>query len=392
MFPLHTGSLRENALLTTDVFDKAGNLLLARGTRLRRTTIDDLIGRGIDEVFLHCREDALPLVRTCVPEGPAIAFSRFSGIRDMIRLYDEPGTLPGELLDKAHTSLRDAYDSLRNGQASDFSQLRQAAAGLAAFLGRSPDIRPRLSDIRLLDRSIHTHSLNVALISLTVATSAGFDRSQLTELGMGALLHDVGYIEFGIENVRGFCVSDGEGASPMPIATHPEIGVRLLRNSGFDDEAVLKIVYNHHERHDGLGYPRKLRGSSIGLPAGIVAISNDFEKVAIGDSPDGFISMFNVIARIIRDSGRAYVPIATRTFSEVMGIYPVGSFVLLSTGEVGLVVENSSRNILTPRLMVLRTSEGDELTEPSYLDLANSNGAFIERVLDPLEEFRFAES
>jgi HD-GYP domain-containing protein (c-di-GMP phosphodiesterase class II) len=392
MFPLQTNSLRENAVLSSDVYDKAGNLLLTRGTRLRRSTIENLIGRGIDEIFLHSREEALILTQKTPPLEATVSFREFSSIAEMIRIYDEPGVFPNELLDEVHASLSRIYEALQNRDGVDYERLEHANGVLLQFIEYHRGVRPRLSDLRLFDRSICTHSVNVALISLAVASTADFDHDRLRELGIGALLHDAGYTEFGVDNVRGFCISDGEGASPIPIATHPEIGVRLLTNSGYDDEAVLRIVYNHHERHDGLGYPRKLSGSSIGLPASLVAVANDFEKVAIGDSPDGFISMFNVMARIIRDSGRAYSPIAARTFSEVMGIYPIGSFVVLSSGEVGLVVENSSGNILTPRLMVLRNAEGDELTEPDYIDLVEADGAFIERVLDPVEEFSFSEA
>jgi hypothetical protein len=384
MYPLNTSSLAENSVIANDLYDQNGNILLMRGTRLKPKIIQFLRHKGIDRVFLLTQPDA---VETVEMEGSIEASKPNRNLLDpsyVIQKHSEPGAIREEILESLHTETLAFYQRLAFDGKLDLDSLRYAASEAADFMMEHPSTTPKINDLKFFQGDLPTHSVNVAVLSLFAGRYFDLPRRNLRDLVLGALLHDVGLTVFGIEPSRDMGRIFAESANPIPIGTHPETGVRMLKKNRVRDEALLNIVYNHHERHDGLGYPRKLAGSEIGLASSLVTLANDFVTLSSTASNGGIMPGSRVMSLLMRDIGKAYSPEAAWGFINMVGIYPVGSFLHLSNGETGLVVDNPSGNILTPRLMLICNAEGEEI-EPTFADLSESEGVYVSRILNQSE-------
>jgi len=373
--------LREDALVTSDIYDQEGNLLFLRGTRLRRKIIDYLKKIGVEKVFLLTHGEAQEITAP-IETHQKISEDLSDKLREHLKLHNEPGLIPKGLHTELRTSLQELFQDFRCKTRPDFTRLRFVASAIVELI-QSTKCSLKLNDLIFYEPSLIAHSANVALISACAGKKLGLSYRQLLSLTMGALLHDVGLLELGIDGLKDLRKSFAESINPIPMSTHPEKGVKLLKNYGLTDEVALDIVYNHHERYDGLGYPRKLRGTEIPITSVITAIANDFVTLSSISEEGGLAPGASVMPRLIREGGRAYDPEVLRAFVQSVGAYPVGSLLTLSTGEIVMTVSNSSNNPLTPRTMVIRNANGDYAHHPIYIDLDEVPGVFVASVLRP---------
>jgi len=144
------------------------------------------------------------------------------------------------------------------------------------FQGRNPITN--LMDVMSFDYTTYTHSINVAILSISLGNHMGIKNAQsLVELGTGALLHDIGKTKISNEILeKKTPLNDSE---IKLIREHPQIGYDLLKETGLLSEQILIPVLQHHERNDGSGYPNKLKADEIHLHSKIVGIADVFDAM-----------------------------------------------------------------------------------------------------------------
>lgn len=380
MYPVTTISLRENSTIPSDLYDQQGNILLLQGTRLKPRILEFLRQRGFDRVFLLTRDDAMA-VTDALDDACTVADLEADNLEQVVAAHTESGTIPREIVLRFYEETGILLDSVLGKSGIDIKPVETVITEIVDLMCLETEIDLGLNDLIFFKGGLASHSTNVALISLFAAHRFNLTRSQLVKMALGAVLHDVGFKDHPLITFGQIPRSRLEGLSPKPIATHPETGCKLLKRKGIDDEAVLDIVYHHHERYDGLGYPDRLREDEIPLTSSIVTLANDFVTLSgIGD-PGELRPGSKAIRQMLRDIGKAYNPYVAREFIGVVGIYPVGSILLLSSGATGIVVGNPSGNVLTPRLMLTLNTDGEEILKPKYLDLAESDRISVRKVL-----------
>jgi hypothetical protein len=144
----------------------------------------------------------------------------------------------------------------------------------------------------------------------------------------------------------------------------------------------------HHERQDGSGYPKGLRGREIGLIGSIAAIADAFDAMTVPRPYAEPLSPSAAISALYKARGALYDAELVEQFIRCIGIFPVGSFVKLNTGEVGIVIAQNAARRLQPRVMVIRDAQGNPLHPQKLLDLSRSPKASAEepyRILQTLE-------
>ena len=243
--------------------------------------------------------------------------------------------------------------------------------------------------IKQFDRSLGAHALDTAIISLIVGVESGVDQALYEHLGMGALLHDIGYVRLprNLVRKRDEC-SDSERCL---LEQHTQLGIAVLgEQSGFHQE-VCRIVREHHERGDGSGYPRQYTAPDIAPLAQIVGIVDLYDKMVSrrGGRPamipqDAVRQLF-----LVGERGQYPKPLVEAVIRSI-GVYPVGSLVRLNTGEQAVVVGVNPEQRLKPQVKITAGPQGESYLNPEQVDLAlppqNRVVRTVLRVLDPTQE------
>ncbi len=243
--------------------------------------------------------------------------------------------------------------------------------------------------IKQFDRSLTTHALDTCILSLVVAIESGLDQPTQEQVGMGALLHDTGYVRLPRNLVRKR--EECSGQDKTLLEQHCKLGVALLSEHPGMHEDVLRIVREHHERADGSGFPAGLGNDQISRLAQIVGIV---------DLYDGMVSRRGARPSMIPHDAVRQLFLAgeqgqfEKSLVELMirsiGVYPVGSLVRLNTGEQAVVVGVNPQQRLKPLVKITTDPQGGSYTTPIDVDLATPSAdrtvRTVLRVLDPAQE------
>lgn len=189
------------------------------------------------------------------------------------------------------------------------------------------------------DVDTYQHSKNVAALSLSCGIKLGMKKSELQDLALGALLHDLGksVIPTSILNKEGK-LSDDE---LHLMRQHPLIGFSLAQESGLVSTPVLQIIAQHHENYDGTGYPKKLYRSKSYRSARLVHICDVYDAMTAKRSYKDPVSREVVREMLRKESGKMFDPSLLKLFLNTIPLYFVGEEVLVD-GKVGIVTDNSN--------------------------------------------------
>lgn len=280
--------------------------------------------------------------------------------------------------------LSQATQALQSVHAAVLQQPEQARAEVFSLnqmlLGQltgSHDICLRLLGEASGDRSI-AHAMNVTVLALLLARRLGWNERAMADLGVGALMHDIGKLEIP-ERLR---QRDEQfnAAEARHYEEHVVRGVAQARRLGLSATALM-VIGQHHEMADGSGFPLKLAGDRMSAAARIVALVNRYERLCNPSRPHLALTPHEAVALLFAQLRTKFDPAILEAFLGMMGVYPPGTVVQLSDERLGIVVGINSMRPLKPRVQVYQPGApgGDTLT----LDLEREPGLGIRRSLKP---------
>ncbi len=247
-----------------------------------------------------------------------------------------------------------------------------------------------IQKIKQFDRSLTAHALDTCILSLVVAIESELDQPAQEQVGMGALLHDAGYVRLPRNLVRKR--EECGGQDKILLQQHCKLGVALLSEHSGMHEDVLRIVREHHERADGNGFPAGLGNDQISRLAQIVGIVDFYDGMVSRRGVRPAMIPHNAVRQLFMAGEQGHFE---KSLVEIMirsiGVYPVGSFVRLNTGEQAVVVGVNPQQRLKPLVKVTTDPQGGSYATPIEVDLAtpSSPGHTVRtvlRVLDPVQE------
>ena len=291
----------------------------------------------------------------------------------------------------AYTSGReltcDVMSAVRVGRALDAVQLRTAVSAMTESVLRNPDALLLFSQLRSKGEYTESHALDVSIYMITFGRFLQLEPGQIEFLGYLGLLQDIGKLRLPKELLekRGrLTIEEFELAK-----LHVNYSVEILRATPGLPAELPRAAALHHERHDGSGYPKALRGSEIGMIGSIAAIVDTFDALTVKRPYADAVSPSAAISMLYKWRGVFYDAHLVEQFIRCIGIFPVGSLVELNTGEVGVVIAQNLTRRLLPRVMVIRDAEGNALLPHKLLDLAREPKAKADepyRILGTLEQ------
>lgn len=282
-------------------------------------------------------------------------------------------------LDQTRTALSD----LREGRLVDSAGLQNLSNGFVKTFMKDKSILLNVANTKPENGNyLFNHSLNVCLLSINLAAAAGFSEKQVVEIGMGALLHDIGMTFVPSDILHSPCrLSDEE---KFEVRKHPVIGLHLLERVPNIPESVSYIAYQHHERVNGQGYPKGRKGRFLHNFARIVMIADMFEAFSSprayrpANPPYKAMEFLFLLAKNgLLDSG------LLKGFLNYMSLFPVGSLVKLNTKVIAKVVQATEGFHTRPVISVLTDAEANPLDQGSVrqIDLSVENNFQIVQAL-----------
>jgi HD-GYP domain-containing protein (c-di-GMP phosphodiesterase class II) len=228
-------------------------------------------------------------------------------------------------------------------------------------------------------------SVNTAILSTLISQELKLPNHKIMHIITGALLHDVGMLRLPrdiTEKKGGLSEAELQRMRAHPLYTHKIVSRELLY-----PEDVSLIALQHHERWDGEGYPRHTAGAAIDLGARIVSVADAFEAMVSQKSYRNSMMGYQAMKNLLSDNSRRFDPDVLKAFIQTMGIYPIGSIVLLNNGALARVTEVHSEAPLRPKIRVLidEFGKGFKQDEGDLIDLLTEKSLFIAKAVDPRE-------
>ena len=252
------------------------------------------------------------------------------------------------------------------GNAIDSSRSHEAVAQITASVVRNPDAMALL--IKLQEKSGTTLS-RAAEISVMMTIFGRFlqlPQDRLEILGMLGLLQDVGKLKLPPElNSR----EPSNAAEIELYQAHVIHSVRILSSTPGLPQELPGLASLHHERYDGTGYPRGLRGDAIAFLGLIAGIVDAFDSLTAPKPFGEGLSPANALSVIYKERGKQFHPALVEQFIQCIGVFPVGSVVELNSGEVAIVIAQNMVRRMQPRIMVVKDMNGNPLRPYKMLDL-----------------------
>ena len=250
------------------------------------------------------------------------------------------------------TSLVKSFmEEIALGRALNAEIAKKAVAQCVQSVINSPDALMWMTQLKNRDEYTSQHSMNVCVFAIALGRHINLSEAELEELGLCGMMHDMGKIKIPLEilNKPGLF----EPAERKVMKTHSALGWKLLMASSGMLGCAIDAAYGHHERLDGKGYPRGLKEDCIHPYTRIITITDMYDAIVSDRVYRKGRTHLEAIKLLIEYSGTQLDPGLVIKFIECLGIYPAGSIVELTNGEVAVVVEVNQQKKLKPKITIL---------------------------------------
>ncbi|MCR4435826.1 MAG: HD-GYP domain-containing protein [Clostridiales bacterium] len=346
MRKVHIDNIVPGAKVAKAIFTPDGRILLTSGEELKKKYIDKLRDNNITELYI---EDEI---------------SREIDGQDVI-------------CQETRTEATVLVKNLMNNYAlANTTRIQETVNRIINDLLNNDDILLILSDIKSVDDYTFEHSVNVCILSLIIGIGLGFNMDRLKELGVGALLHDIGKLRIPEEILKKpsqLTIDEFE-----EIKKHTIYGYEILKKSGKIHMVSAFIAFGHHERYDGSGYPLQLKGDNIHQFARIVAVADVYDALTSDRVYRKKLQPHEVIEYITSLGTHHFDQRIVDTFVRFVTLYPVGTGVILNTKARGLVVKVNKDMPTRPLVRIIYDEESKKLQEYYEIDLSKKLNVFIE--------------
>ncbi|HJV31482.1 MAG TPA: HD-GYP domain-containing protein [Bacillales bacterium] len=342
-----TNTISQGTYLGKAIYNDKGKILLNEGVKLEQKLLKRLIEMGIHYIYVKDKKT------------------------EDIEIQDP---IPAKLRNKAMNAIEKNFLELQSGRFSSNSViLEKATKGLTELIHEivyeiknNKDLLVLLADVYAYDHYIFTHSLNVTMYSLAIGVKLHLTEKELETLGLGAILHDVGKMKISQQILlKPDRLTKDEYEE---IKKHAEEGFQILRKISNIPLIVAHCAYQHHERLNGSGYPRGIKGKEIHFFGKIIAVADVYDAVTSNRVYRDAMLPHEGLEVLYAGSGTLYDQKIIEAFRDAVAVYPSGITVKLNDSRKGIVCR---QNIGVSDRPVIRIIEenGIEIDCPYELDL-----------------------
>ena len=283
---------------------------------------------------------------------------------------------------EAAAFVRDALDGAAGGEVPDMETAKVTAERLHTSLLQSNLLLLRaLEPYKRFD--LATHCTNVAIIAGKIALGLDWPLEDTLRALQAGLLHDLGMMRL----PERILTKEGAltEAEREEMQRHPRLGAELLEPLGSEHDWLRRAVLQEHERLDGGGYPEGLVGDDIDPLAAVLGVADVFEAFSHARSYRSPFTAYEALEKVLTMRGARFRPDVVDTLANEISVFPLDSYVLLSTGEIGRVVGTNPENLMRPTVEVLWDAAWNPMSSPSRIELAERPEVSVTRPLHEAE-------
>ena len=265
------------------------------------------------------------------------------------------------------TALNALIEDIRHGNTLDMDAVAGAVDSMVDSVLDNPDAMMWIARLREEDIQVYHHGVRVALYLVALGRHLGFPRQELSYLGQIGMLADVGKTKI----PRALLEKPGllSAAEFGLVKEHVNLSLHILNSGPALPPQVLQGISQHHERIDGSGYPNQLKGDKISIYGKMAAIADSFAALITPRPYAKASAPQDALMNLYEWSGTSFHEPLVEQFVQAIGVFPVGSLVELSSGEVAVVIAHNRVRRLEPRVLVLSEPDKTPLEVPIERDL-----------------------
>ena len=273
--------------------------------------------------------------------------------------------------------LEDIAHDVREEKILDFNKVNDAVDGLLESVVRNPNALIWLTKLKNRDNYAYGHSIDVSIYMMAFGRHLGLPKEQLAHLGVSGLMQDIGKIKLpqDLLTKKGM-LSHSEFDL---LRRHVTYSLEILNETEDLPADVLNTVASHHERFDGSGYPRGLKGPQIGMFGTMAGIVDCFQALISHRPYASAISAHQAMQDLYTWKDKYFSGPMIEQFIQCLGIYPIGTIVELNTGDVAIVTSQNKIRKMKPQILIVLDPNKKKYSNPTLLDLINDPIAFADQ-------------
>jgi HD-GYP domain-containing protein (c-di-GMP phosphodiesterase class II) len=291
---------------------------------------------------------------------------------------------------------KDVINSVRIGKTPNIRKIKRVVQGIVDQVLNEETSLIGLTTIRDYDEYTFTHSVNVCIFSIALGRRLGMTKIQLYELGLAALMHDIGKSRVPIDLLQKTGELTDEEWKWM--AAHPWLGVLVLFQFRRQQEELsyraMTVCQEHHMKIDLTGYPKAIRPRQVSLLSKIVSIADGYDAATSRRVYRTEVIAPSAVLEEMRDNPRRGLDqVLVKAFINLLGIYPVGTLVVLDTFELAVVsaVSPTPEMLSRPIIKIISDAQGNTISPPLQVDLAvpETGGQYARTIIKTADPDRY---
>ena len=297
---------------------------------------------------------------------------------------EEELVIAKEVKQHATETVAEMMRQVQVGKTLKLAIINNVVTAMMESVLRNPDAFVWLTQLKHKDAYTYSHAIDSCALAMTFGRHLGLPRENLVNLGLGALMFDIGKMKL----PDGLLSKPGQ-LSPeefQVVKKHVGYGVEIVTMMQGAGKEVIDMVGTHHERFDGSGYPRGIRGTSISMFGRLAGILDCYDAITSDRSYKKAISPHHALRTLYNGCNTAFQEELVEQFIQCLGVYPTGTLVEMASGEVGIVISQNRVRRLRPKVMLILDHNKVALQSFETVDLDREGAGRkleIARSLDP---------
>ena len=367
-------------MYVNQVLDDTGKVKVrSKGVVRSEKVIEVLRAKGVERVEIDCTKGLAPEENNDAPIDPPIELAEPVKQADKPTPEKQNGFTSDSLqaaealYQKAVTIQQRFLSQLEAGKGADVTKLSALTQNILESVLDNKDALMCLSMIQRGKDFLLEHSINCSIYMAILTNELGYEQDDVEQASLAGLLMDTGMVNVPNE----LCVPEHllNDTQRQTYQQHVSESLALLSQAEGISDTVIDIISQHQERIDGSGYPNKLTDELIHPLAKVAAVIDEFSRLGMA-APFGQSLPNNKVLKSLSQNSGLDQSLVNRLIG-VLGIYPVGSLVKLSSGKLGIVSQKNSSNLLTPVVMTFYSVNSGHYSEIKRLDLAKSSDEIV---------------